>query len=245
MALIDAAYSAGVRRFAPAEFGGLSGVNLFDRGRIDCLNRIAYLRMETTRFICGILYERFAMGGMAVWRIGQSTQISGEGDYMMDIRNGTAAVPCYNANNDVVNICLTSAADVGRFVVKALDIRPWPPELRMYGERKPAHTLVADVESIRGRLSFLPSPSISGHNPRPRTDTHSGHQFISAMHDTSTLYSEMALAQGSGNYHEQYKVQELINTANGNYDFSSPNLNHYAGFQPVRFRDWLRSNWAP
>jgi hypothetical protein len=46
--------------------------------------------------------------------------------------------PHYNAAGEVVHVCMTSAEDVGRFVVAALDLSQWPEELRMCGERMSA-----------------------------------------------------------------------------------------------------------
>jgi hypothetical protein len=106
--------------------------------------------MESTVFVCGILYERFAIGGMASVAIGRSTGISNEGDYLMDIRNLKAKIPHRNAAGQEVYICMTSASDVGRFVARALGMSHWPSELRMLGERRCVNDVVRVAEAMMG-----------------------------------------------------------------------------------------------
>jgi hypothetical protein len=112
--------------------------------------------MESTVFVCGILYERFAVGGMASAAIGGSTGISGEGDYIADIRNLKAKIPHYNAAGQEVYICMTAASDVGRFVAKALGMQHWPAELRMVGERRRAYDVVRVAEAMMGKSWHVP-----------------------------------------------------------------------------------------
>ncbi|KAH0537690.1 hypothetical protein FGG08_005555 [Glutinoglossum americanum] len=225
--LIDAAYYAGVRRFAPAEFEGQPSLrplinDVFDRGQLQALDRLRLYRerMESTVFVCGILYERFAVGGMASAAIGGSTGISNEGDYLIDIRNFKAKIPHYNAAGREVFICMTSASDVGRFVAKALGMQNWPSELRMQGERKRIHDIVCIAEGMMGR------------------------HFERMYYNTDHLEDALAFAESSGNRKELLKVHSLIATSESRYDFLNPNLNSYAGFVPTAFSDWLAANWA-
>ncbi|EOD45575.1 putative isoflavone reductase family protein [Neofusicoccum parvum UCRNP2] len=100
LALIKAAVNAGVRRFAPAEFEGPPSLRQnndpLDRGRASAMAYIDHYRSyfeATTVFVCGILYERFQPGGLAAARIGASTGVSQEGNYILDLRYMTAQVP--------------------------------------------------------------------------------------------------------------------------------------------------------
>ena len=155
--LIDAAAAVGVKRFAPAEFEGQSSLrphpDPLDRGKLAALGRLQHYSqygMQFTCFVCGILYDRFAPGGMAAAGIGLGSGVAAEGDYVMDIRNLRAQIPRYNANNQAVRICMTSAQDVGRFVVAAIDLDEWPRELRMRGERMTVLDVVGIAETMRG-----------------------------------------------------------------------------------------------
>lgn len=160
--IIDAAIKAGVKRFAPAEFEGRpskraddNSINRsLDRGKTAVLRHLRsnQQKIESTVFVCGLLYERFAPGGLQQNRMGTSTGVSQEGNFMIDVRNMRAHVPWRNASEQEVSMCLTAASDVGRFVTKALDIRqPWPPELIMHGERVTSYELLSMAARARGR----------------------------------------------------------------------------------------------
>lgn len=158
--LIKAAVQVGVRRFAPAEFEGLPEMrtagDALDRGRAAARQWLHYYsqQIESTIFICGVLYERFQPGGLAASLIGLGSGFAGEGDFMMDIRRMTAAAPTHNADNQpAVTICMTAAQDVARFVTRALDLRKWPPVMSMYGERLTVIELLQLVQQIKRQLS--------------------------------------------------------------------------------------------
>ncbi len=155
--LIKAAVSVRVRRFAPAEFEGLPQLrpanDPLDRHRSLALHWLNHYSqfVQSTRFVCGILYERFQPGGLAQSIMGLSSGFSGEGDYIMNCRTMEAQVPAYDAeNNSDVAICMTAAQDVGRFVTKAIDLKQWPAELRMCGQRILVKDLVATVSRLKG-----------------------------------------------------------------------------------------------
>ena len=159
--MIDAAVKAGVKRFAPAEFEGRptkraddNYINRsLDRGKSAVLAHLHRNRhqIESTVFVCGVLYERFAPGGLQQNRMGTNTGVSQEGNFMIDVRNMRAHVPWRNSAGQEVSMCLTAASDVGRFVTKALDIQQiWPPELIMHGERLTSYELLSMVARARG-----------------------------------------------------------------------------------------------
>ena len=60
----------------------------------------------------------------------------------MDIRKRKAQVPYYSNTGQVVRLCMTSAEDVARFVVAALELPQWPTEFRMQGDRMSVSELV-------------------------------------------------------------------------------------------------------
>lgn len=155
--LIKAAVAARVRRFAPAEFEGLPSLRSqndpLDRSRTAARSWLEYYSqsIESTAFICGILYERFQPGGLYHTRMGMTSGFGGEGDYIMDCRNMSAQVPAWDAdNNPNVTICLTAAQDVARFVTRSIDLKQWPSELRMCGQRMAVKDLVALVQRLKG-----------------------------------------------------------------------------------------------
>ena len=160
LALIDAAASANVRRFVPSEFEGSPTArptdDVFDCGRRAALSQLQDNEsrgMMSTVFTCGIFYERFGPGGMRAWQIGLRSAIGGEGEYLMDIRNGKAMIPKFNSAGQPVYVCLISARDAARFVVAALDLSSWPRELRMKGERMTVNDIVSIGEALRGKRS--------------------------------------------------------------------------------------------
>lgn len=158
--LIKAAVQARVRRFAPAEFEGPPQLrptgDPLDRGRTAARQWLLHYQqhIQTTVFVCGILYERFQPGGLRHSAMGVTSGFSNEGDYIMNCRAMTAEVPAYNARNEpTVTICMTAAEDVARFVTKALDLPHWPAELRMSGQRVQVTDLVALVQQLKGEHS--------------------------------------------------------------------------------------------
>lgn len=155
--LIQAAVAARVRRFAPAEFEGppqLRAANdPLDRGRTIARQWLSHYaqNIQSTAFICGIFYERFQPGGMAQSQIGINSGLSAEGDYIMNCRTNAAQAPAYDHNNEpTATICMTAAQDVARFVTQALDLRTWPHELRMHGQRIEVKDLILQVQRLTG-----------------------------------------------------------------------------------------------
>jgi hypothetical protein len=155
--LIRAAVQCRVRRFAPAEFEGRPGLqaqsSILDCGKSaarDLLQEYAAY-IQSTAFVCGIFYERFAVGGLRAHQIG--TRIaSGEGDYIADLRNMTAVAPVYDAANKYSLVCLTSMYDVAKLVVKSLNMASWPSEMSICGERMRVHDLITLIGTCRGVL---------------------------------------------------------------------------------------------
>ncbi|KAL1964159.1 hypothetical protein VTN77DRAFT_7247 [Rasamsonia byssochlamydoides] len=227
LSLIEAAAQVHVRRFVPSEFEGKPAARpqagILDRGKSSALSRLYQLRnsgMEYTVFACGIFYERFGPGGMAALQLGHGTSIAGEGDYLMDIRHRSAQIPCRDASGQEVYICMTSAEDVARFVVAALDLPEWPSEFRMFGERMTAGDVVKTVEIMCGA------------------------PFHRTIHTPETLQTSLSYAVATGNVPQQWRLHHLIATSAGCYDFDDANLNELVNVQPKRFAEWLYAAWS-
>ncbi|PSN66190.1 NAD(P)-binding protein [Corynespora cassiicola Philippines] len=227
--LIEAAVACRVRRFAPAEFEGRPGQrvqnDVLDRGRGGALAMLQHYRgyIQSTVFVCGILYERFSANGMLSHRIGVNTGIGNEGDFIADLRNMTATAPVYDASQNLASLCLTSAYDVGRFVVRSLDMPSWPHEMSMCGERMTVNALIDVMTVVRGR-QFT---TIEWQNP-------------------AGLQYQITLAQMSGEPQRHRRLLSLLATAEGRYDYATPAyLNaSFPDIVPYPFQDWLASNWS-
>ncbi|KAL9604008.1 MAG: hypothetical protein Q9219_000770 [cf. Caloplaca sp. 3 TL-2023] len=224
--LIDAAAQAGVRRFAPAEFEGSVAQrphqpDALDRGKHAALERLRYYQtrgMQYTSFVCGILYERFGPGGMIASGIGLRSGIGAEGDYLMHISQRIAQIP-YSATGRPGTVCMTSAEDVGIFVAAALSLPQWPLELRMRGERMTVSQLVQVVEAVRGT------------------------PFQKASYNAQSMELALQQARSANEIQAQLRAIALIATANGRYDFATPNLNSMVAVTPKRFQIWLQGAW--
>ena len=155
LSLIDACVKVGVKRYAPTEFEGMPDrrpVDALDRGRkaVHAKLRLLAGKIEYTSFVCGILYERFAQGGLRGLDMGIATGIGAEGDYLMNLRTMHATIPYATGRGMPVSIVMTAANDLARFVTKALDLPAWEREMAMAGERMTLQELVRVVEAIRG-----------------------------------------------------------------------------------------------
>ncbi|KAF2014777.1 NAD(P)-binding protein [Aaosphaeria arxii CBS 175.79] len=227
--LIEAAVACRVPRFAPAEFQGLPHLreenDPLDRGNALALAHLQHYRgyIQSTVFVCGILYERFCVNGMFSRGFGASTGYGNEGDYILDPRAMTAEAPVYNDANELVYLCLTSAHDVGQFVTRALDMAEWPAELTMCGERMSVNDLIEAVRVCRGQ-EFS---DISWQN-------------------TAGLQYQLTMAQLQSDIPRQRRLPPVIATAEGRFDFATPALlnTYFPDIQTVGFRDWFSREWG-
>ena len=250
--IIDAAIKAGVRRFAPAEFEGRPSKRIdpnpinqaLDRGKSSVLRHLHQHRnqIESTVFVCGVLYERFSHGGLQQHRIGSSTGISQEGNFMVDVRQMQAQVPYTNSTGQEVTLCLTAASDVGRFVTRSLELQQrWPPELIMHGERVSTYELLSMIARARGNNS-LPRVSKPDCNTNSKLGQSFNQDFV-RYHDSPGLRN--LFSTFNNNSSEGRQIRELIATQEGRYEYSQSNLNNaFRDIRPVRFEDWLRRAWS-
>jgi hypothetical protein len=174
LALIEAASLSNVNRFIPSEFGGLPNLrpatSPFDQGRHAALLRLAELSplgLTSTVFSCGIFYERFAPGGLQQSQLGLSGHIAGEGDYLMNFRHCRAEIPFETIAGPSSYVCMTSAQDLARAVVVALDLSSWPKVFRLRGDRLTAEDIVGIAEQVRGE--YLDYPSLTPAFPSSKT----------------------------------------------------------------------------
>lgn len=246
--LIEAAVQCRVRRFAPADFEGQPGLrsqgDALDRGKALALAHLQHYRsyIQSTVFVCGILYERFSVNGMTSHHIGSNTGYGNEGDYIVDARNMTAdAAPVYDSAGNLSYLCLTSAYDVGRFVTRALDMPQWPSEMSMCGERMSVNALVEAIKTYRGKgAPFLAT------NKTP-ADFCPGQLYNNIQYQNPEgLRYQLTLAQMEGDVPQQRRLQTLIATAEGRYDFATPAYlnSQFPDIRPITFQDWFLRNWA-
>lgn len=229
ISLINAAISAGVSRFAPAEFEGLPSLRP-NNDELDCGKAavIDYLfqnqeRIEYTCFVCGILYEHFAPDGLYISsRIGHSSPISDEGDYLMNLSTMYAELPHSNAAGTPVRLRLTAGQDVGKFVARAIALPQWPPVLSMSSERLTTRQLLSIVENVRGKQFY---PNLQ-------------------WRDDQSLHSELALALAGRDTSRYTRLLYLLATQEGRFDFDIADLNGiFSDIQPLAFSVWLDKVW--
>ncbi|EER27053.1 hypothetical protein D8B26_002684 [Coccidioides posadasii str. Silveira] len=220
--LITAAAQVNVRRFIPSEFEGPPSKRtiskLPDRGNCQSLSLLQQYEMEYTIFTCGVFYERLAPGGMAAFQLGKGTYIDKEGEYLINIPSMETEVPHLSDGQDSM-ICMTSAQDVARAVVAALDLPRWPREFRMFGDRMSLTGLVGTVESVFGC------------------------EFKTSFISVESLCYLLSQAEASGDVRKQRRVCHLLDTVNGCYDFDLSNVDSL-NIRPQRFQEWLRMVWA-
>lgn len=141
---------------------------------------------------------------------------------------------------------MTSAKDVARFVVRALDFAQWPPELWMQGDRMSVWNVVHEAERMRGTsFSFAIDFHSEREERRERTSNwgETGQSYEKLMHNSLTLQHALNVAATSHDWTQVLRVQNMIATAENRYDFTNPVLNGMVDFTPVGFFVWLREAW--
>ncbi|KAI0101747.1 isoflavone reductase [Nemania sp. FL0031] len=233
--LIDAARRARVRTFVPSEFEGSIGQrplpanDPFDNGSSAALERLRHWAsqraspMKYTVFSCGVFYERFAPGGLGSYSMGASFRLQNQGDYLIDVGIGEAELPESNAQGRPIQITLTSAYDVARFVAAAIElgIDTWPREFKMRGARITPQRIqhfCSEVRQMEFQVVNRPYPEIVAWIDYYRENNEEERWFA---------------------------MQHLIHTANGRYTFGDTNLNDLVDFEPKGFRQWLHETWGP
>jgi hypothetical protein len=243
--LLRAAVSQGVRRFAPAEFEGLPANRLdedaLDRGKRDVLAWLNYYRprIESTVFVCGVLYERFAPGGLHALRIGLGMDYGREGDYLVNPRNLLVCGPLVDVRGDNVPLCMTAAQDVARLVVRSLDMALWPAQQLFVGERMTVAQVVETVLRVRGESLFFLANQRGGRISDPsagrRLQPHPQSRYLTV----EDLESEVAHATVSNDGPQMMRALEHVATLIGRYDYHGAG----DGGQMMSFEQFLRHHW--
>ena len=170
LALVEAAAAAQVRHFIPSAFSGPEQCVPQVAGRDEWQTLIALLAhhwakssMRYTIFTCGIFYERYAPGGLNALQIStinnRHAAIGEEGNLLVDIRADKATLSVVPGNQELA-ICLTSARDVARYVVAALqayeDLTAWPREFKFCTQRLTMLELINTCSRVRGMYATSP-----------------------------------------------------------------------------------------
>ncbi|KAI0454997.1 isoflavone reductase [Xylaria acuta] len=231
--LIDAARRARVRTFVPSEFeGSLShrpGNDPFDNGSSTAISQLKHwlssrhYQMNYTVFSCGIFYERFGMGGLRTYNMGGTCRLPNQGDFLIDVGLGTAELPDTNSQGRQIQITLTSAHDVARFVAAAVElgIDNWPREFKMRGARITPQRILQYCSEVR-QIEF---DVIN----RPYTEIVAWLDYFHQNNEEEKWFA----------------MQQLLQTADGRYSFENANLNDLVNIEPMGFRQWLYNNWGP
>ncbi|KAF1983989.1 NAD(P)-binding protein [Aulographum hederae CBS 113979] len=231
IALIHAAAQTRVRRFAAAEFEGSpsrrSNPDPLDNGKAAALAWLEQYRvqngMQYTSFVCGILYERFAPGGLRAYGLGLNSAACEEGDFLMNLREMSVNAPYWSAQGTQTTVCLTAMQDVARCVVKAVEMPgTWDRRMQVFGERVTVGELVGIVQEVLGR------------------------QFHSIQWpDITMLRAEVSAAQAEGDIERQMRAHYHMAAAEGRYEFTRRNLlERFPDVAVLRFREWLVNTWA-
>lgn len=255
--LILAADKVNVRHFVPAEFEGSLGARRRHSSTPDTLRQDSYStqalemlrhlretrRMGYTVFSCGILMEMFHPSGLGYFSMGSGFGVSNPGDYILNVNTGTAVYTDRSTSGRKVRICLTSAYDLARFIVAALDLGPahWPTEYTLRGDRLSLEQLVDTCGQLQNSTSSL----------RMLQTSVCLLLYFHAASFTQQIYSVQDLATyldysiQAGDTEQIAYYQRQLATAHGRFDFSQTTLNdaisasRHVEFVPMTFHQWL------
>ncbi|KAK3717011.1 hypothetical protein LTR37_006066 [Vermiconidia calcicola] len=157
--LIKACQQAGVKRFAPSEYAGVSneGIDLY-ASKKDVWEATKSSGLEYTRFSCGLFMSALATGtpkpmtevgkreGM---KSGEEEALAGmrPWNFVVNMKAGTADYP----GDGTAPMVLTDMRDISLFVFRALDLEKWPETLGMRGDVKSFREIVEICEKVQGR----------------------------------------------------------------------------------------------
>ncbi|KAL9108177.1 MAG: hypothetical protein Q9227_007032 [Pyrenula ochraceoflavens] len=162
--LLNAAITAGVKRFVPSEFdlgSGHDAINLGDelsafdvlRSKVAvwdvCRRAMEEGKIQCARFNPGMLMNYFGLGCPPERREEVLGGLS-DRNIIMDVLNGVAEIPDSNWRAELT---VTEVGDVGRFVAAVLDLEEWPSdgEIGIVGQTLPLQEFVELAERVRGK----------------------------------------------------------------------------------------------
>lgn len=160
LALLAAAKAAGVRRFAPAEFGfGCpSDMVAVTAGRDEVWRACEESGLECARFRCGMFMNYLGVG--RGFEGGEEARVKavagleeGEGVMFWDFASGVAEVPVREGDGGAPRVTLTEIDDVGRLVAAACGLTEgtWVGEMGMVGETIGVGEVVGLVREVLGK----------------------------------------------------------------------------------------------
>ena len=159
LALIPACQEAGVKRFAPSEYAGISNesIDLY-AGKAEVWEATRKSGLEYTCFQCGLFMSLLAtgtpkplteLGRSEGCETGEQEALAGlrPWNYVVNLKAGTADYP----GDGTAEFVLTDMRDVALFVFRALDLEHWPETMSMRGDVNSFRELVETVERVQGR----------------------------------------------------------------------------------------------
>ncbi|EKM60078.1 uncharacterized protein PHACADRAFT_250955 [Phanerochaete carnosa HHB-10118-sp] len=142
LALLDAAVKAGVKRFAPSEFGTRSipdnPIELY-RNKWPVAEAVMKSGLEHTIFEVGVYMNTLASGTAGVGHLPPMK-------FMFDVEKCKATIP----GDGSAPVVYTRIEDVGRFVAASLNLNEWPQYSQMRGDRKTYNEILGLAENARG-----------------------------------------------------------------------------------------------
>jgi uncharacterized protein YbjT (DUF2867 family) len=149
LALLDAAVTAGARRFAPSEFvfANRSGADVpieLYKLRLPVAEAARASGLEYTLFQNGLLMNYLASGTAGT---GHMRPLR----FIFDVENCKATIP----GDGSMPFVMTRVEDIGQFVAASLGLEKWPEQSEMRGDRKTLKEILALAEAVRGKLQHL------------------------------------------------------------------------------------------
>ena len=162
--LLNAAITAGVKRFVPSEFDLGSGHDQVDLGddligvdvlrpKVEvwkaCQKAMQEGKIQCARFCPGMLMNYFGLGCPTDR---EEEVLGGLSDQclIMDVANSVAEIPSLNYRAEFT---MTEVGDLGRFVAAVLDLDEWPldGEIGVVGHTAPIHEIIQVAERVTGK----------------------------------------------------------------------------------------------
>jgi hypothetical protein len=172
MSLIAACKEAGVKRFAPSEYAGVSneGVDLY-QGKAEvwtaAQNAAKETGMQVTRLQCGLFMSLLATGTPKdITEVGRREGAkSGEEEalaglrpwnFVINMKAGTADLPADGS----APMVFTDMRDVATFVYRALSLERWEESMGMRGDVKSFREVLEIVERVQNRKFLVRENSV-------------------------------------------------------------------------------------
>ena len=149
LALLAAAQKAGVKRFAPGEFGVRGFIDdpiVFYRFKGQVNDAVAQSGLEYTIFENGSFMNYLANGTPGMGYLGKSA-------FIIDTVKDTVMLP----GDGTACLVHTRVEDIAAFVAASLDLPKWPEVSRIIGDRISYNDAVALLEKYKGKQRLLRS----------------------------------------------------------------------------------------